>query len=244
MSSDSTVRIAMDLHGLAMLHYLEGQRDVRVIMHREDGFAYPPIPAARWFYENGMPILDSKALALCRGRVLNIGAASGSHSLFLEDQSLEVVSLDASANAVEVMRRRGVRQPTLGVIDNVEGAPFDTILLLCGIGVAGTAKGLEVLLAQSRKKLRRGGTLITDCTDPRADTLEVSQKYCDLQRERGKYEGERTVRFEYHGSYGPWFNWLAISPEVFDGYAKNAGFDFEVVYSEVGRSLCVLRVRE
>jgi SAM-dependent methyltransferase len=230
----------MDLHGAAMIDYLNGEREAEVLMHRDDGFTVPPIVAARWFYHDGFPILDTKALELCRGNVLNVGASSGSHSLFLESQGLSVVSVDASAQAVEVMRRRQVRNPVVGDITSVEG-PFDTILVLCGIGLTGTIEGLNGFLAQAKKHLSPDGILITDCTHPRADTNEASQRYCDHQIAEGRYEGERTVRFEYKGEFGPWFNWLAISPEVLTQHANQVGFDLEVIYSEVGRSLCVLK---
>lgn len=239
--SGERIQLAMDLHGMAMLDYMTGSQDVAVIIHRDDGFAYPPVIAARWFYENGFPILDTKALDLCRGRVLNVGAASGAHSIFLESKGLEVVSIDASPCAIEVMRRKGVRQPRLGDIHNLAADPFDTILLLCGIGVVGTLEGLTRFFAVAREHLKNDGVIITDCTHPRADTLEASQKYCDYQVAQGRYEGERTIRFEYGGSFGPWFNWLAIAPEVLGDCARTANFSFEVIYSEVGRSLCVLK---
>jgi hypothetical protein len=232
--------LAMDLHGLAMIDYLNGEREAAVLMHRDDGFTVPPIMAARWFYEGGFPILDTKALELCSGKVLNIGASSGSHSLFLESQGLYVVSVDASAEAVEVMQRRHVRNPVIGDIASVQG-PFDTILVLCGIGLTGTIEGLRLFLEQAKARLSPEGLLITDCTHPRADTSEASQRYCDRQIADGRYEGERRVRFEYKGEFGPWFNWLAISPEVLSRHAHDIGFHLEVLYTEVGRSLCLLK---
>jgi hypothetical protein len=241
IQSNSNIQLAMDLHGAAMLDYIDGQQDAAVIMHRDDGFAYPPIVAARWFYEGGFPILDSKALALCQGRILNVGAASGAHSLFLEKQGFDVSSLEASPSAVEVMKRRNVRAPILGGIDTIGDDTFDTILLLCGIGIVGTLDGLERFLERAKVGLREDGLLVTDCTHPRADTLEVSQRYCDQQAARGKYEGERTARFQYKGSFGPWFNWLTIAPELLETHARKAGFAFDVIFSEAGRSLCVLK---
>ncbi len=223
-----------------MIDLLDGERSAAVLMHRDDGFVHPPIVAARWFYEDGFPILDSKALGLCRGRVLNIGASSGSHSLFLESQGLYVVSVDASAEAVEVMQRRHVRNPVVGDIASVQG-PFDTILVLCGIGLTGTVEGLRLFLEQAKARLSPEGLLITDCTHPRADTSDASQRYCDRQIADGRYEGERRVRFEYKGKFGPWFNWLALAPEVLTQHANEVGFDLEVIYSEVGRSLVVCR---
>ena len=207
---DSNIQVAMDLHGRAMLDYIDGDREVAVIMHRDDGFAYPPISAARWFYESGFPIIDSKALSLCKGRVLNVGAASGAHSLFLEKQGLDVSSLEASPNAIEVMKRRNIRMPILGDLGKTLEGPFDTILLLCGIGVVGTPDGLKRFFGIAKTNLKHDGVLVTDCTHPRADTLEVSQRYCDRQVALRKYEGERTVRFQYKDLFGPWFNWLTI----------------------------------
>lgn len=244
IKADEHLHVAMDLHGKAMLDYLNGRHDAAVIMHRDDGFSYPPIMAARWFYENGIPNLDSRALALCRGRILNVGAASGTHSLLLEDKGLDVLSLDASACAVEVMTRRNVRNPMLADINSLVTDPFDTILLLCGIGVVGTLEGLKRFLVSARAHLSKNGILITDCTHPRADTLEVSQRYCDQLVARGKYEGERTLRFQYQDSMGPWFEWLAVSPEILEAHARKAGFDFEVVFSELGRTLCALKPSE
>lgn len=234
----------MDLHGIAMLDYLSGCHDAAVIMHRDDGFAYPPIMAARWFYEGGFPILDSKALLLCKGRVLNVGAGSGTHSLYLEQNGFEVLSLEASPSAVEVMKRRNVRLPILGDIEKPSDGPFDSILLLCGIGVTGTLDGLKRFLEFASTNLKPDGILITDCTHPRSDTLEISQKYCDQQAACGNYEGERTVRFQYKNSFGPWFNWLTIAPELLETSARRVGFNFEVVFSEAGRILCVLRLSD
>lgn len=231
----------MDLHGMAMTDCLNGAREAAVLMHRDDGFTHPPILAARWFYEDGFPILDLKALALCNGKILNVGASSGSHSLFLEKSGHEVLSLDASPKAVALMKRRDVRNPVVGTISSVNDQ-FDTILILCGIGVAGTIDGLKLLLADARANLSPGGILITDCTHPRADSSEASQRYCDQKIAQGRYEGERTARFEYNATVGPWFNWLALAPDVLDKHAGDFGFHFEVIYEELGRSLCILRL--
>ena len=71
----------MELHGQAMLDYLNGEEDAYCILRRDDGVAYPPIYARQFFYPDGLPELDQIAVERCVGRVLDIGAGAGSHSL-------------------------------------------------------------------------------------------------------------------------------------------------------------------
>lgn len=86
----------MELHGQAMLDYLKGEEDAYCILRRDDGIAYPPIYARQFFYPDGLPELDRIAVERCTGRVLDIGAGAGSHSLAIQDKGLDVTSIDIS----------------------------------------------------------------------------------------------------------------------------------------------------
>ena len=59
--------------------------------------------------EEDMPPLELKALDLCRGRVLDVGAGAGCHSLALQRRGLDVTAVDISPLSVDVMRRRMLR---------------------------------------------------------------------------------------------------------------------------------------
>src|SRR5881392_2524274 len=74
----------MELHGQAMVDYLNGEEDAYCILRRDDGIAYPPIYARQFFYPKGLPELDQIAVERCAGRVLDIGAGAGSHSLAIQ----------------------------------------------------------------------------------------------------------------------------------------------------------------
>ena len=72
------------------------------------------------FYEDEIPVdtlfrdcderppQAQEALRLCRGRVLDVGAGSGCHSLELMNRGMEVVAIDISTLSVDVMRQRGI----------------------------------------------------------------------------------------------------------------------------------------
>ena len=57
---------------------------------------------------NEMPILEQKAMQLCKGKVLDVGCGAGSHSLYLQKEgNSEVTSIDISNNARSEERRVG-----------------------------------------------------------------------------------------------------------------------------------------
>lgn len=56
-----------------------------------------------------MPMLEQKALQLAKGRVLDIGAGSGCHTLALQEKGLEVKAIDISPLSCEAMKLRGVK---------------------------------------------------------------------------------------------------------------------------------------
>ena len=68
------------------------------------------IPSSYFFrtYRN-MPSLERIALSECKGKVLDIGAGAGCHSLHLQRSGFEVTALEISELCCEVMSKRGAR---------------------------------------------------------------------------------------------------------------------------------------
>ena len=57
-----------------------------------------------------MPEIERKALDMAKGRVLDVGAGSGCHSLVLQEKGLDVTAIDISPLSVETMKQRGVKK--------------------------------------------------------------------------------------------------------------------------------------
>lgn len=132
-----------DVLGKALWDYFYDQMEGPLVMHTSYG---PPeeMPIEVFFRElEDMPELEHRALALCQGRILDVGAGAGCHSLVLQGQGLQVRALDQSRLACRVMEAQGLRQVTHSSLNQHEGT-YDTLLLLMnGLGLAGTLAGLE-----------------------------------------------------------------------------------------------------
>jgi len=227
----------MELHGQAMLDYLNGEEDVYCILRRDDGIAYPPIYARQFFYQDGLPELDKIAVRRCAGRVLDIGAGAGSHSLAIQDRGLDVTSIDISAKAVTVMSERGCRDARVGDVFDSYSAPFDTILVILNIGIVRNLAGLARFLKQLERLLTDDGQLITDSIDPRNSDDDNYRKYTQDKIAKGCYLGERTLRFEYKDQVSDWFEWMHIDPDTLGHYVDAAGYSMKHLGSDGKRYL-------
>src|SRR5690606_27260479 len=86
----------------------------------------------------GMNLLEQKALKLAKGKVLDVGAGAGSHSLFLQNEkNPDVMALDVSPKSIEICKLRGVKKTVCeNLLNYSPEEKFDTILLLMnGTGI-------------------------------------------------------------------------------------------------------------
>ena len=156
-----------------------------------------------------LPKLEKLALKHCRGRILDVGAAAGRHSLILQQQGHDVTALDISALCCQVMEKRGVRKVIAGDFYQHKGEHYDTLLFLMnGIGIAGTVAGLDGFLQQARQLLKPGGQLLFDSSD--VDYMyyeEDGSKWLNLN---AVYYGELRYRMRFRNITGDEFPWLFI----------------------------------
>lgn len=188
------------------------------------------LPVATFFRtEAAMAPLERTALRHCRGRVLDVGAGAGCHSLALQAAGLRVTAVDVSPLAVQTMRRRGVAAAHLAdFYGDVPGAPYDTLLFLMnGLGLAGTLDGLPRWLERCRRLLAPGGQVLADSSDLRYLFEDEDGQLVDLPDDR--YYGEVDYTFSYRGERGRPFRWLYVDFDTLAGAARACGFRAELL---------------
>jgi SAM-dependent methyltransferase len=216
--------------GRALVDYHRGTRRGHFIVH-SDLWDDEPTPVEEFYRPDDLPIpeLELRALTLCRGRVLDLGAGAGRHTLELQARGLDVTAIDICPEAVGVMRDRGVLDARCGDLDTVEGERFDTILLLMhGIGLVGTLGGLAIFLERAKRFIADEGQIVCDSADLTiiVPSLFDSEDSPDLGT--GRYPGEVEFRLTYGRLEGQPYPWLFVDPRTLERYAKAAGFDFTI----------------
>ncbi len=186
-----------------------------------------PVPYLFRTWEN-MPEIEKKALHLSTGRILDVGAAAGAHSLYLQGQKKDVKAIDNSVLSVEIMKERGVQDVEAIDFFSLKNEKFDTILLLMnGAGICGNLAGLPHFFKQCRNLLNTGGQVLLDSSDLIYLYGDDENGYdIDLN---GHYYGELIYTVKYRKLKSEPFPWLFIDFDNLQNAAGKNGFCCEKI---------------
>lgn len=174
-----------------------------------------------------MPAIEQTALREATGRILDVGAGAGCHSLALQHMDKQVTAIDISPLAVATMRDRGVKEVLQQDFFTLDGQ-YDTILMLMnGIGIVGSLSRLPALFMQVGHLLTPGGQLLCDSSDI-CYIFEDEDGIIDLTGVDGYY-GELNYQMQYKNVKGEEFPWLFIDPETLKEQALAYGFNVDVI---------------
>ena len=222
------MRIHYDLPGMAMNDYYQGNRDAKIKIHSPD-FEEDEIEVSWYFRQyDDMPEIEKKALDLCQGKIMDIGAGAGSHALYLQKKGMDVTALDISGGACEIMRMRGVKKVLQEDIFTYKEEKYDTSLMLMnGIGVTGSIENLDIFLDSLNDLLNPGGQLLFDSTN-------LIYLYSNDQGEEkinlnDDYYGQVQFRMEYDDFFTRQFSWIYIDFDTLAGMAEEKGLKAEKI---------------
>lgn len=215
--------------GAAIADYFKRHKADRLRVFSSQ-FDEDEIPVEELFRtEKQMPLLERTALQMATGRILDVGAGSGCHSLALQEAGKEVHAIDISPLSVEVMKQRGVRSVSQTNLFNEHFADeYDTILMLMnGSGIIGKLENLPDFFRKMKLLLRPGGCVLMDSSNlSYLFEEEDGSIVIDLA---GDYYGEVDFQMQYKNVKGDSFDWLYIDFQTLSLYAAENGFTAELV---------------
>ncbi|EJW99028.1 Methyltransferase type 11 [gut metagenome] len=176
-----------------------------------------------------MSALEQKAIDLANGKILDVGAGSGCHSLVLQEVGKEVDAIDISQFAVETMQKRGVKHARqINLFDEKFCDKYDSVLMLMnGSGIVGKLENLPAFFRKMKQILNPGGCIYMDSSDLRyLFEEEDGSMVIDLA---GDYYGEIDFQMQYKQIKGDPFDWLYIDFQTLSLYAAENGFKAELI---------------
>ena len=208
-------------------YYMTGKAGKLVV--RSSMFEDDEIPVESLFREyEEMPVIEQVALDAAYGRILDVGAGSGCHSVALKKMGKEPVAVDISELSVKVMKERGLDAHCVNFYDEDYVEKFDTVLMLMnGTGIAGNIDNMPAFFARLRSLLNPDGCVLIDSSDlsylyeDEDGNLEI-----DLAAD---YYGQVDYQMAYKDVEGESFDWLYADFETLSYYAEESGFRCELV---------------
>jgi SAM-dependent methyltransferase len=218
-----------DAFGRALLDQFKGG-NVRIIVERDDG--YVDSEQVAWYFGTirHWHASERQALRYVRGRVLDVGAGAGRVALELQARSHEVVAIDHSPLAIEVCRKRGVRDARILRLTSIDSSlpRFDTVVMF------GNNFGLVENPRRARWFLRRLRGITTDDAriiavshDPYGTKDPHNLAYHERNRQRGRMGGQIRLRVRYKLYATPWVDYLMVSPAEIEEIISGTGWKLD-----------------
>lgn len=221
-------QLCNDPVGQAILDFAQNDYDENIIVS-SDICDDDVIPVAMLFRSyDEMPELEQVALSMCSGKILDIGAAAGVHATYLQNNGHEIEAIDISPGSVAHMQSKGIRARQQNFFE-LESGQYDTLLLLMnGLGIAGTLANLDATLIHAKKLVTAHGKIICDSTDIKYLYEDNNGgMWVDLSSE---YYGDFHFQMRYKNHSSDWFDWLYVDFDHLKKAAERTGWRAEQRY--------------
>ena len=225
-----TNNYGLDILGEALLDYQQGKytEDIKTFSSLDEEDIIPLPHFFRPFHK--MPALEKRALKMCKGKILDIGAGAGSHSLYLQEKGHQITALDISAGAIETCSLRGIKRLVHKNILDYSGTKFDTLLLLMnGIGIIEKLANLDRHLKHLKSLLNPMGQIILDSSDIIYMFEHDDEDGGYWIPENSGYYGQVVFVMEYKGSKSDPFGWLYLDYNTLKNAAEANNLNCELV---------------
>ncbi|MDA3879239.1 MAG: methyltransferase domain-containing protein [Prolixibacteraceae bacterium] len=208
-------------------YYNKDNTSVKVFSNVVEDEELPPEYFFRQYSD--MPKLERIALKKCSGKILDVGAGAGCHSLHLQQNKFDVTALETSTFCCEIMKKQKIKKVVNTDVLSYKLEKYDTILLMMnGIGIAETLAGLTILLTHLKRLLNKSGKIILDSSDL-IYLFEQEDGSFLLDVNASHYYGEIDYHLTYKNIHGKPFSWLFADHVILSEIAEQAGFKTTII---------------
>lgn len=208
--------------GQAILEYAAKNKPADIVVSSDlcDDDIIPVETLFRTYLD--MPELEQKALSLCKGKILDVGAGAGAHSLYLIQNGFDVTPLEISKGACQYLETLNLN-PLLCDFNQLKTGSYDTILMLMnGIGMAGQLAHLKKTLIHASSLLSKSGQILCDSSDVSFLYEEEDGSFwTDLN---SGYFGDFKFQMHYKKHNSAPFDWLYVDYDTLHKIGEEAGF--------------------
>jgi len=223
------------------------RRDVCAVIERDDGYLDSDRSLETYFADYAKwACVEQRAVQCAKGRVLDIGAGAGRHSLYLQNQGLRVTAIDVSPTAVKLCRLRGIKDAQVKAIAqlNPKDGKFDTILMLGNnFGLFGSFNGAKRLLKKLAGCTSAAAQLLAEILDPYKTTDPNHLAYHKRNHRRGRMSGQLRIRVRYKQYATPWFDYLFVSEAEIRRILEGTGWEIGDLFRGDGPTYFVRLVK-
>ena len=203
-----------DAFGLLLTDHFAGETCSEFI-ERDDGYLVATGNLAAYFATfDEWPPRFQQAMGYVRGRVLDVGVGAGRFALYMQEQGHEVVGIDVSPGALEICRKRGVkdvRQMPFHRVDASLGI-FDSVLMMGNnFGLFANPRRAKWMLRRLKRLTGPNARLVAESLDIHGTDKPEHLAYHDRNRRLGRMAGEIRLRVRYREVIGEWFDYLMVS---------------------------------
>jgi cyclopropane fatty-acyl-phospholipid synthase-like methyltransferase len=140
---------------------------------------------------------------------------------------LDVVGIDISDNALEVCRRRGVKNlRKMSACDLKFGkGSFDSAIAFCNnFGLCGTVEGVEGMMRSLHRIISDDGCFLAESVHPTDTKKRAHLRYHKMNIARGRPPGQVRLRIKYRGKVSGWFELMMVTPEEMRRICERTGW--------------------
>lgn len=195
-------------------------------IERDDGFLSTNEVAFYFKKIAEWPDVEKKLIENVGGKILDIGAGAGRHSLHFQKLGYQTFPLDNSEMACLVMKERGMSNIIHGDINTIKlpNNFFDSSLLMFnGLCLGRNPEQIKILLVKLYNCTKDNGKIFLTGTNPEASDKIEHVMYNKSKSLKG-FNGQVKLRVRYTNLVGNWFYLYLPTPFILGNLAEETGW--------------------